>query len=90
MANMVKRISSDVNYSRPHVDGSIVKDLQDGDIVLVSQQNLPRGHWPLGRILTTYPSKMAITVWQKYNEEIYNLIWTSKKLGREKQTIKFS
>ena len=32
-------------------------DLQVGDIVLVCQSDLPRGHWPLGRILEVYAGK---------------------------------
>lgn len=72
------------------MDGSIVKDLQDGDIVLVSQQNLPRGHWPLGRILTTYPSKMAITVWQKYNEEIRLICGPDSQIGSNKHLTLFT
>ena len=35
----------------------VVKDLKDGDVVLVLEPNLPRGRWPLGRILETYPGK---------------------------------
>ncbi len=32
-------------------------DLQVGDIVLVCQSDLPRDHWPLGRILEVYAGK---------------------------------
>ena len=35
----------------------VVKDLKNGDIVLVLEPNLPRGKWPLGRIVETYPGK---------------------------------
>ena len=35
----------------------VVKDLQKGGIVLVLEPNLPRGKWPLGRIVDTYPGK---------------------------------
>ena len=35
----------------------IVKDLKNGDIVLVLEPNLPRRKWPLGRIVDTYPGK---------------------------------
>ena len=35
----------------------VVKDLKNGDIVLVLEPNLPRGKWPLGRIVDTYPGK---------------------------------
>ena len=35
----------------------VVKDLKKGDIVLVLEPNLPRGKWPLGRIVDTYPGK---------------------------------
>ena len=33
------------------------EDLQVGDVVLVSQADLPRGHWPLGRILKVHAGK---------------------------------
>ena len=36
---------------------NIVRDLKEGDIVLVLEPNLPRGKWPLGRIVETYPGK---------------------------------
>ena len=36
---------------------NVVKDLKKGDIVLVLEPNLPRGKWPLGRIVDTYPGK---------------------------------
>ena len=35
----------------------VVKDLKIDDVVLIVQQNLPRGQWPLGRILNTFPGK---------------------------------
>lgn len=35
----------------------VVKDLKEGDIVLVLDPRLPRGQWPLGRILETYPGQ---------------------------------
>jgi hypothetical protein len=35
----------------------IVKDLNVGDVVLVMQQGLSRGNWPLGRIIDVYPGK---------------------------------
>jgi hypothetical protein len=35
----------------------MVEDLKDGDIVLVLDKDLPRGKWPLGRIVATYPGK---------------------------------
>ena len=35
----------------------VVKDLKKGDIVLVLEPNLPRGKWPLGCIVDTYPGK---------------------------------
>jgi len=35
----------------------VVKDLKKGDIVLVLEPNLPRGKWPLGRIVDTYLGK---------------------------------
>ena len=35
----------------------VVKDLKEGDVVLVFDKNLPRGRWPLGRIVETYPGK---------------------------------
>ena len=33
------------------------EDLQVGDVVLVSQADLPRGHWPLSRILKVHAGK---------------------------------
>lgn len=33
------------------------KDISEGDIVLVIEPNLPRGHWQLGRILEIYTGK---------------------------------
>jgi hypothetical protein len=33
------------------------KDLKTDDIVLVLESNLPRGRWPLGRIIETFPGK---------------------------------
>ena len=33
------------------------KDLKPGEVVLVINLNLPRGHWPLGRIIEGFPGK---------------------------------
>lgn len=35
----------------------VVKKLKDGDVVMVFDRELPRGKWPLGRIIETYPGK---------------------------------
>ena len=35
----------------------IVKNMKEGDVVLALENNLPRGRWPLGRIIETYPGK---------------------------------
>ena len=35
----------------------VVKDLKEGDVVLVLDPKLPRGKWPLGRIMETYPGR---------------------------------
>ena len=35
----------------------VVPDMKEGDVVLALDSNLPRGHWPLGRIVETYPGK---------------------------------
>ncbi len=35
----------------------IVKALKSGDVVLVFDQDIPRGRWPLGRILEMYPGR---------------------------------
>ena len=35
----------------------VVKDLKEGDVVLVLDAKLPQGQWPLGRILETYPGQ---------------------------------
>ena len=32
----------------------IVKDLKEGDVILVLESGQPRGQWPLGRIVETY------------------------------------
>ena len=34
-----------------------VKDLKEGDVVLALEKDVPRGRWPLGRILETYPGR---------------------------------
>ena len=34
-----------------------VKDLKNGDVVLALEKDLPRGKWPLGRIVETYPGR---------------------------------
>ena len=34
-----------------------VKDLKEGDIVLALEKDLPRGRWPLGRIVETFPGR---------------------------------
>ena len=34
-----------------------VKDLKEGDIVLVLGKDLPRERWPLGRIVETFPGR---------------------------------
>jgi hypothetical protein len=36
---------------------SSVSDLKPGDVVLVINPNLPRGHWPLGRFIEVFPGK---------------------------------
>ena len=33
------------------------RSLKDGDVVLVAEPNLPRGVWPLGRIMSTHPGQ---------------------------------
>ena len=35
----------------------VIENLKEEDVVLVLDQNLPRGQWPLGRIVETYPGK---------------------------------
>ena len=35
----------------------VVKDLKEGDVVLVLDKDIPRGRWPLGRITECFPSK---------------------------------
>ena len=35
----------------------VVADMKEGDVVLALDSNLPRGHWPSGRIVETYPGK---------------------------------
>ena len=36
---------------------NVVKDLKDGDVVVVLDKDLTRGKWPLGRIVATFPGK---------------------------------
>ena len=36
-------------------------EVKVGDLVLVVEQNVPRGKWPLGRIIKTYPGDDEIT-----------------------------
>ena len=38
--------------------------LKVGDLVLVVDNNSPRGQWPLGRVVETIPSKADGVVWQ--------------------------
>ena len=33
------------------------RNLQDGDVVLIRDENTPRKNWPLGRIIQTFPRK---------------------------------
>lgn len=50
----------------------IVKDLKGGDIVLVLEKDLPRGRWPLVRIVETYPGRdgqVIPTMWLKFSVE---------------------
>ena len=35
----------------------VIKDLKEDDVVLVLDSKLPRGRWPLGRIIETYPGR---------------------------------
>ena len=35
----------------------IVNGLKSGDVALVLDQDIPRGRWPLGRILEMYPGR---------------------------------
>lgn len=39
----------------------VVSDLKRDDVVLVLQPDLPRGRWPLGRIVDTFPGKYGHT-----------------------------
>ena len=40
-------------------------DVKEDDLVLVIQEGLARGHWPLGRILQVYPGKDNHVRWLK-------------------------
>jgi hypothetical protein len=33
------------------------KDLKEGDIVLALEKDVPRGKWPLGKIVETFPGR---------------------------------
>ena len=41
-------------------NGSTNKPIQIGDLVLIANQNMPRGHWPKGLVIETYPDKKGI------------------------------
>ena len=36
------------------------KNLKFGDLVIIQSENIPRSHWPLGRVIETYPGKDGI------------------------------
>ena len=36
------------------------RNLCEGDIVLVLDSNAPRGHWPIGKVIKTYPDKQDV------------------------------
>lgn len=36
---------------------SEVKEVTEGDVVIMLEDNLPRGHWPLARVMRTFPGK---------------------------------
>ena len=35
------------------------RSLKEGDLVLVADENAPRGEWPLGRVVQTYPDRIG-------------------------------
>ena len=49
-----------------------IKNLKEGNVVLVAEPNQPRGIWPLGRIVSTHPGQdgmvRAVTVRTQYGE----------------------
>ena len=55
MVEMAKRIPSNVKQRPKWTE--IVKNMKEGDVVVALENNLPRGRWPLGRIIETYPGK---------------------------------
>ena len=36
---------------------TVERDIQVDDVVFVMSLKIPRGHWPLGRIVEVYPGK---------------------------------
>ena len=64
------------------------QNLKEGDVVLVAEPNQPRGVWPLGRIVSTYPGRdgmvRAVTVRTKtgeYKRPIARLCLLEEALG---------
>ena len=64
------------------------QNLKEGDVVLVTEPNQPRGVWPLGRIVSTYPGRdgmvRAVTVRTKtgeYKRPIARLCLLEEALG---------
>ena len=55
LAALDRRMVTRAKYS--HKWTKTRKDLKPGDVVLVINLNLPRGHWPLGRIIEVFPGK---------------------------------
>ena len=56
------------------------RNFKKGDLVLLSCDNAPRSHWPMGRILETYPSNDGIVRKVKVKTPNSELIRPSGKL----------
>ena len=55
----------------------VVKDLKEDDVVLVLDPKLPRGQWPLGRIIETYPGRDGYTRVTKVQCGASNVVFTN-------------
>ena len=56
------------------------KNLKFGDLVIIQSENIPMSHWPLGRIIETYPGKDGIVRTVKVKTPNNELIRPSGKL----------
>ena len=57
------------------------KNLKFGDLVIIQSENIPRPHWPLGRVIETYPGNDGIVRTVKVKAPNNELIRPSGKLS---------